>query len=1251
MSKANSLTPPEFRFSKPFHCTYDIEKIEEADNTEKQKVITTLKSKMMEFNDDQELAWSDSYISLDEHSSFELALQPGAVMLQRLIEKEAFRNFLLRSKLTIPADAFVYVSSKGQIGAIIGKTSYTFTLAVKRDPELNEDFSTLIEIASMIGGLVFLGKNIEVKQWLSFHEYEVPKKLTGIKNLINHLEFNYHPGPPIGNYWGMITGRDEGSVVLSPEERARVRTLTLQNIGGQAKLLADVCQIALGSRSNTVQRLNCRELLHEVGTHSSFKHWSEGYIKALGWYGANPGEPLSDLCLEQVLMTAIILDIYPGAGEDEPRNHVAGYNLYAPDNIEKTVPDILTELERHLENEHEIPSFATTLAAYLLLAGKAPEFLVRDLPASLRLGTPEWITFCRGVALAEANALGAALSMTYSKVMQLEAIEPVNHTLETLHSVLAVDPIVDWALLNGIVTLEQVSTHYQGTVEHAIAAYQAFADCYTQTATTLVIPMPTRKEISLEILRHIVPGCDFLEEKILYEKQRASHEFGNFEPLAMSMVELNMSNHLGTRAWDVKNRTSIYQTFPNLLPNLVSTEGVFKRRFDQAYAPLEKAMVTAINLTLSALPPVDRTRLLCGEVTFFTLRPSVGFLQAPVPYRQEKQKDKDEATGRYGVVMCSNYEGNLYCYELSTLHCECRENPELARLIENENLLQQPARVDFTGHPNSLTQASKILTVPTDIESYTHGTSLRNTYSLRGVIDKLGTLPVTGNTARDTQKSYYLSFNSGEFNTLANFILKHRPVWSYDELIETARERTELEHKLLQEEHNLETFINFIVPFKSCIEDVNSDDPDRNRDSVLSCKIEFAMTLLLVVGVTAKAISIAGKSASIASKTRALAKIGIGFLNAAFNPLDGTPELIFGAGKYLKKGVFGIGRVGLESIENATLQFRKLTGSAQSYDVAKAAQRTDFGQGIWRPHGTAAESFLLSAARSNDHWYALNRLGQPWGKKLKNFELTVKSYLPKLDKLMPKNYTRNIVKESLPVARTKIDNAINVLSDTTLNYDTDLAIHMLLGDGSREARHKYLAYLRELKADFSKVTPDNIIFDGAKADSPGTLASLNPDWYQEWKAASTSVAARKQFMRVNVRNFNDHYRQEFFNPGATADDLVHELFHGAPDTYDFAYAIDPKKYEKGRQQLDVAGLLNLASGHAHVKPGIYPPEYFTATKAFENADSFSVTTSLLSQLKTDKQAFLNNLNSMKTALDRSRNGYIGWPVLVNLNTV
>lgn len=1262
MDQQHTAANYNLQLSNPQDITPRLKQGIESDKIERGEIIAQLKKAISGKENNEQIDWEELFITVTEGSSFEQALRPGAVMLQSMIDKPAFKEVL--AYYSVHPDASFYVVDAGHIIASHNGREIRLTAKTKLDPDLNDDLVAIADIAATIDRVVFFDNRLGVAQWITFHEYELPEDVKRIKNLIKHLEFDYHPSPALGNYWEAITGSEDKALVLSADDRQTIRTLTAQHIGGRGKLLVDLCSIVLGNRSKTANRLNCRELLHELGVHPYFKSWSESYLKALDWYVSKSGEPVSELNLEQVLMTAIILDIYPDAGGDERRNHIAGYNLYAPENIEKSVPEVFTELERHLESEHDIPSNTSTLAAYLLLAGRAPEFLVRDLPESLRLGTPEWITFCRGVAIAEANACGSVLSMTFANVMQLEAIEPVNKEQEILHSVLSVDPIIDWALLNNVITLEQVISDYKGSGDRAIEAYQTFADAYSQAVATLSTPLPSRKAISREILEQIVPDCDFIDEKILFEKQRGWHEFNNFEPLAMSMVELNMSNHLGTLNWDLKRSPSLYQRFPHLVPNLVSTEGIFKRRFDQAYAPLEKAMASIVKLALSALPPADRVRLLCGEVTFFTIRPSVAIIQPPDLFPQEKQKAKDEATGRYGVVMCSKYEGRLYCYELFTLHGECRENPQLAALVQKEGLLAQPARLDFTDHINSLSKAEKIHNLPTDIESYTHGVPPGNTRSSHGVIEKLGSLNASVKTTRTIKPGYYESYQSEEFSPLTNFILKHRPLWTYDELIEDARGRTELEQRHSKEEQQFETFINIIVPFKSCIEDFFSDDPDRNRGSTLSCTLELAMTVLLVVGVAAKAASVAAKAVSTASKTRALAKLGLGFLHSVFNPLDGTPELILGVGKYLKKGVWGISRAGLNSLESATHQLRRLTGSADAYDLIKAAQRTDIGQGTWRPLGSSGDTLVVSAVRMQDDWYALNRLGQPWGKKLKNFDLSFKSYVRK--KLLPDSFVSAYVKRSLPIAQTKIDTALHQLVANSADFEVKAVIKYFFGNSSAQTVEHLTEALRKMKKDLNHISLKNI--DIVKKPSDGALAAMLPETFARWKAANYSAdSVESRFIKIYSDNMTDFFQKERFDKGRIADGVVHEMSHGSQRTIDLMYGNPDPAFGKAGD-VDVTQLMNLAKHPEGLDPFTLRdadhkgfrefnqlkkdlPKIVAEAPALLNADSYALAIGLLNQRSANYPRFLENLGRMRSKFDTATGKHITEAVIINLSTL
>ncbi|WP_415764096.1 hypothetical protein [Pseudomonas sp. ZB1P45] len=87
-----------------------------------------------------------------------------------------------------------------------------------------------------------------------------------------------------------------------------------------------------------------------------------------------------------------------------------------------------------------------------------------------------------------------------------------------------------------------------------------------------------------------------------------------------------MSNDLLTGDWDLKHGESIYKAFPKMLPNLISPDGEFYRQLNRNYVSHTQAMSTHLKLALSSLPLLDRARLLRGQVTIFSVRPSVATL-------------------------------------------------------------------------------------------------------------------------------------------------------------------------------------------------------------------------------------------------------------------------------------------------------------------------------------------------------------------------------------------------------------------------------------------------------------------------------------------------------------------------------------------------------------------------------------------------------------------------------------------------
>lgn len=1247
------------------------------DHAERAEVLYKLKQCKNSIDSSHDLSLSGITLTLETGSTLEIALQPGRVMLQKLCDNADFKK--LATRLKFSADAQFAVTAKSEIYASQAGRSLEFAGAFKLAPNLKEDFLTLVEMAELTGGKISADEQIELEQWLKFHGLIIPKTATECSRLTDFMELSPPARPPFDNYWEMIKSTDDHSVTLSAEQRREFRKLIASYLKGQS-LLEHLSQSIFGGRSTPFQRSEAEYILEQLVSSPIALRWAEAYVRDLGWYGAQDHQPQSDESLKQIMLTSLLLDIHPQIGETEPRNQVAGFPLYAVEHIEKSFAEVQTAFEQHLTQHHRISEKNAALAAHLLLAKAAPEFLVKELPATLALGTPRWVEFCRIVAVQETIAPGSTRSMTYTQLHQLAKLGQVCASREKLDTLAAADAVIDWALLNKIMTAEDLAKSLPDALEKATTAYTRIARTLAKTADTLARPLPTRKSISLDILKQVAKGCSYLEQDVLYQQNNHSLEDAYGTRLALSPVELHMSNDLATGDWDLKKGQSIYTAFPYMLPNLIAPDGEFHRQFNRDFLLHMEAMGTHLKHAFCAMPVADRARLLKGKVTMFSIRPSVAKLQTgttpptnviastiesilKVTSRKptESHKEIEDAKGRYGVVLCTEFEGRTTCYELFTLHGTCRENPRLTALIEKENLLDTSVRSDATGYSLPATVHS----LPTNIECYTHAVPPGLVDISSGVIDKIGQLPASA--PAEAIKSYYESFHSSEFERLVNFVLKHRPIASYDELVRECWGQTRLEAVRAKREKDLDTFLNFVVPFKSCIEDLSSDDVERQVQGGGACALEAAMTILLVVGAVAKIVSILAKTATVATKASALAKAGLGLLNNLFNPLDGVPSLLFKGAGLLRKGF----NRSFAVLEDVLSDARKWSGTTPPQRLAAAIDPDIIRLADWRPAPASQDVFQIWATRHNDEWFALNLQGQAWGPALKNIKPKEKfSFFKLFKRTTPFSYTKAYLKRATPHAQNKVDNALQLLAEVG-NDDVRSIVRYVFGTDSDEAIKYVSNNLRAMRKDLGTLGPHNMSF--RQGGNTHTLAAMKVTTYQNWKAgmnAGTRLDDKAQrFLAIYPDNLDEWYHVAGYDDARIGDMLVHEMSHGTPGTLDLYYGevragITPAEY-------DAAALMELGRNARKANPknlinphgGLADPDGFREFEAtfnrwpkfvqehpaLINAESYSVAVSLIDQYRTHPATFVFNLATLRQAIDSTDKGeFLEAPLLLNL---
>ena len=1238
-----------------------------ADIAERDIILAELKTACASHPSDASINWYAYELEPIEGSSLYQIYNPGSVMFNELLRTSPVVSAISQEGIGDHND-LIRVTESGKL-EVRHSSRWIDLIAEGYFESSRSTLSTLdvlIDIARQAKGYIWPDSVVTLDQWLKFHDLELPKNIAEAQNLIDYFEFD----PAVddfGDYWGHLDSADGAAALLLEEQRDAIAQATRKILGSGRQLIDELCRV---TGLTFAAQENVAAGLVQLVRHDAAQAYAKKYIEELGWFGAKPGQQVSTEDLGQVLITVMLVQLIKSVGSVHLRKSVGDMHLYAPHNVERSSSIVRQELQDFLHAKGWVTPSCAALASHMLLANIAPEFIVKEVPTSLVLGSIEWVSFCRGVGLVEAVSKGACRVLSYSQIMAYASLEPVSTELAHLRNLAMIDPIVDWALINEVESRQALGQAEKPTTERAILAFQQYTEHYRLLANVYSKPLPSRAGIARAAVERVTPDCDFREDKILY------HRPGLYaSPTAMSMVDLHMSGDLVTEQWDLrgvfKNHNqygapnlhaaitnqkrpdlydpsveSIYSRFPRLRrlkPNNIE----FHRQLNEHLVEFNNALATNVKLALAHMLPFDREAFLRGTITFFTVR-DYAWLTTSIRMgglfsfdtHAETQTTKDAATGRFGIVMCAWHRNTVTCYELFTVRGEIRKNIALGELINNTGKLHGPARMDFNGDPKEHVTPALKESLPIKLECYTLG--LEDDLSSLGssaIIEKLGVLAAPADLGHRPQ-SVYQSFSHPQCVRIAEFIVTHHPFMTFAELRETATLATELEQERKTGDENGTYIVNLMLPFKSCVEQIATGEKHLVIEGIQSCVLD-AMALgggLAAAG--SKAATISAKAISNAAKAARLTKLAFTTAISVINPLDDVPSVLRGTGRLVHRGALQFSRQAQEILVLAKSQLGKLHGSHKSYDLISATSNAHIGQGTWRPRGSVADAMIAAAARSDFQWYALDRRGKPWGKALQGFTFESPVRLPHSGKSLPVSYTRKFVEQSLPRVRMKIENAIKVLSIQQYSVQRGPVLKTLLGSDSAETLDRVLKYMKLVRTDFAGFSIGNIVFDPLK--SSHAIATFDRDAYTVWKQDVGKTDT--PFIKVYSANLNRHFVGLGFNHDVVADDLIHELFHSTSQSADVVYAVDAGRDGGNGQLLDVRPLLTLASGQHPVSGD--STAYRPGTQTFENADSLAITASLLSQLYTDEATFEVNLSKLRSTIGAKATDE---PLLLTLN--
>ncbi|MBC3301010.1 hypothetical protein H0Z09_07740 [Pseudomonas sp. SWRI18] len=723
------------------------------------------------------------------------------------------------------------------------------------------------------------------------------------------------------------------------------------------------------------------------------------------------------------VLAAIHEAFEPRESQPLSRTKVAGFELAQPGHSGLTASAVVKRMADHLvaSSHGKGRSYANDelalATAHLLLAKRAPQYLVKDIPATVTYGSQAWLTFSTAVAKIEAQTPGATATMKYVDILRQGDIAPLTPEQQQVERNAKMNALMDWGVANKLIPLSPSDDYTADQMKSVLAAFQKQMTELLHVVETGNTPLPLRKNVAAEQLYEAlgfnqvenhpdlnalmskvgIPGASTEQYRKEHGDKAAFYDFINTRfivldlphkdfPGPYSLLDLHASNRLFNppsvrngrtvqntyeNKWKVLNRYSI--EFPEIFnksSGFPEVAKAYQEELEQHIDSLVSSTKTTVKYLISRLPADDLEFINNGKLTFFCEQ----LIYDPVPgsnhvYRAQPVDNKP-------VVVRSQVGSDVRFYEI---------NPQKGHVARRMDLEKK----FILGHRQSKAVVAGNGTDAITVQSYAKlPSALKYTYEL----GKLGAGSTPG--IHDT-------YNSRRVANIADFVTNH----VYSGVTEKLREFSKGATTFDTEVPGYAKFRNFLlnfVPLYSAIKNFSSGNFAEGIG-------DLALDILGFVTAGASVVAKALKGLAVGSKVLFLTKIIGRAAISLLNPLDGIAQLIQGLGR----GIHKIGSTGKKYIQ-------KLHGSVKRYDLIAAAKKFDacavgtfkhegkiikgpavLTGGVWhaydpvlrQPFGSALTDFIPSIDNPLGDWAVGARLLDPKTQAIKdNWEKVVKGY-------------------------------------------------------------------------------------------------------------------------------------------------------------------------------------------------------------------------------------------------------------------
>jgi hypothetical protein len=789
---------------------------------------------------------------------------------------------------------------------------------------------------------------VSAQRYISASGWTVPTNVAQARNLVEVLSTAIPDSPKTGNFWGAF---------------AYPRPLT----SSQRNIIASETRSFLG-------RSAVNGLLEKLLQDKSFTNPAQGLKLALNSEEAKTLGRTLELKLNALptpgstaewAMAALLLDLDSTPGQ--PRNHVAGYDLTQQANLGAKPSEVVSALEQYLVAQGKVTATTAPAAAYHLLAGSAPEFLVRNMPDNLICGTHTWTMLRIAVSRIEQLSPGASSGMKFEDVMKYGDLAPITVGQEIAVQSLSVNPLVDWAIANGVIVKNASDSYSTEQVTIASEKFQSVRQELAHARDYLTTPTPTRKALALaELTRVFGEGLPY-EDKCFRYSATATNQ------TAYSLLDIYITGRYELGKYSSTNNRLPVATVDAKFGQLKNVAQMFELEFNKYFDDLQTGSQSIFKHLVSQLPIDDRRSLEYGTQKFYSVR-----RQANVDQNSLTSEVKDNHKGRHGILIRSQHEDKVSYFEVFPSSLQIRKRTDLPDSLP---LGGTPKTVKYPGNAGAPIVIEGSTPQRFDWRAYERGTPPRENAMSMVIIDEIvpQTLRIKSPGFGYTFGVVPNAFAPGSWlSHIASVAVKEHFITGREQLRELAKGVTTWEAEQ-QYSNDVMGFFESLIPFKSCVDNIQSG---QIVDAALDCTLDAAGFVIPGFGVAGKIAQVAKSGARFIPKVLKITWIAGSYIVINANPLDGVGDL-------LKAGVNVVGKLGARAYSAASSgieQLKKLYGTTKAVDPVFVAKRADIAQGTIgaAPIGGRAEK--VTAVFKDGKWYDYDvAKNQAYGPPLENF--------------------------------------------------------------------------------------------------------------------------------------------------------------------------------------------------------------------------------------------------------------------------